>query len=331
MTTESPEILIVTTAVDEASDAVALELQRAGAPFLRLNTEDFPVESRSSFRSDDNGVSASWSSDGGIYPFDRIRRVWFRRHRLPALPPDTEPAHAEYTLRESQWFVRGLMFSLAEVIPRTDWMSHPLAIERAESKILQLRAAGSLGLVCPPTLISNDPMEIREFFRANNGSIVAKALRSGYFDYGEHQTAAFTTALAEADLANDLALSAAPVIYQRHLPKSADVRVTVVGEEVFAAAIHSQAHPSAMTDWRQTSEDLVHAPIALPPTVRTACLSLVRHLGLAFGAIDLVLTPQQEFYFLEINPSGQWLWIEDRLGYPISNRIAAWLMREQES
>ena len=113
---------------------------------------------------------------------DDVRRVWFRRHRLPVLPPDIVPAHAEYMWRESQWFVRGLLFVLAERVPAVDWMSPPLPLEAAESKMLQLEVAQAVGLRCPPTLISNDPSAIREFFEHHGRSVVAKALKLGYFD-----------------------------------------------------------------------------------------------------------------------------------------------------
>ena len=326
MITDDADILVVTTAVDEASDAVVKELQDAGARFWRLNTEDFPLRASASWQLDADHVSADWKLDSAVSSFDRVQRVWFRRHRLPALPPAVEPAHAEYCLRESQWFLRGLLFALGQRVPNANWMSHPLAVERAESKILQLSVARTRGLLCPPTLVSNDPIRIREFYYRHEGRVVAKALRSAYLDYGQYQTAAFTTALAVGDLGDAEGLAAAPVIYQKHLEKQCDIRVTVVGNDIYAAAIHSQAEPSAKTDWRQTQEDLGHTAFTLPSTIASATRSLMRDLGLAFGAIDFVLTPEEQFYFLEVNPSGQWLWIEDRLEYPISNRVATWLM-----
>lgn len=120
---------------------------------------------------------------------------------------------------------------------------------------------------------------------------------------------------------------AAPVIYQPNVPKLFDVRVTIVGEEIFAAAIDSQVEPTARTDWRQTAHDLKHERHSLPIEVERGCLRLMRELGLVFGALDFVLTPDGRYVFLEINPNGQWLWIEDKLGFPITRQVAAWLMR----
>ena len=64
---------------------------------------------------------------------------------------------------------------------------------------------------------------------------------------------------------------------------------------------------------------------ALPEEIATACQRLMKALNLRFGAVDLVLAPNGQYYFLEINPNGQWLWLEDKLGFPITNKIMEWL------
>ena len=95
---------------------------------------------------------------------------------------------------------------------------------------------------------------------------------------------------------------------------------------VFAAEIMSQAHPSSATDWRATENpELEHRVHILPPQQRQLCLELVKHLGLAFGAIDLAVTTNGMYKFFEINPNGEWLWLECMLGFPIAETIAQWL------
>ena len=325
MTIEDVDVLLVTTRFDSASDAVADALERAGIKFYRLNTEDLPLVAKSSCEFRTGARRLRWHSEDRAVSLDGVKRVWFRRHRLPALPPDTIPAHAEYCLRESQWFLRGMLWNLAEQVPAANWMSLPADIQRAESKMLQLQVAWTVGLACPETLISNNPDEIRAFFDRQEGRVVAKPLRLGYFDYGHVQTAAYTTAVSTTDLASDEALKVAPVIYQRHLEKRWDIRVTIVGDSIYAAAIHSQEADSARVDWRRADVELEHKMHALPEEISTACQRLMKALNLRFGAVDLVLAPNGQYYFLEINPNGQWLWLEDKLGFPITNRIVEWL------
>jgi glutathione synthase/RimK-type ligase-like ATP-grasp enzyme len=116
------------------------------------------------------------------------------------------------------------------------------------------------------------------------------------------------------------------VIFQQYVPKRVELRVTVVGRRVFAAEIDSQASRSTRHDWRHYDDPNVQYRIhTLPPEMARACVRLVEALGLSFGAIDLIQTPEGKYVFLEINPNGQWGWIEDLTGLPISDAIADWL------
>ena len=153
MTTEDVDVLLVTTWRLSFRVAEALE----NVKFYRLNTEDLPLGAKSSYELRTGARRLRWHSEDCAVSLDGVKRVWFRRHRLPALPPDTIRAHAEYCLRESQWFLRGMLWNLAEQVPAANWMSLPVDIQRAESKMLQLQVAETVGFTCPETLISNTP------------------------------------------------------------------------------------------------------------------------------------------------------------------------------
>lgn len=329
MTSEaSVVVLIISTKVDIATDRVVLKLKDLGASLYRINTEDLPLLASSSIAlSSSRSPSWSWSPGSNSVGLDGVRSIWFRRHRLPALSSEMAAHDAEYCLRESEWLLKGALYSRDALARPVEWMSHPSKIRMAESKIYQLSVARSLGLAVPDTLVSNDPERVREFFREKGGEVVAKALRLGYFDYGDRQTGVFTTRVVPSDLEEDAPLRMAPVIYQELLPKLFDVRVTVVGRQIFAAAIDSQSDAAAALDWRKTeNEDLPHHAHDLPASVREACLRYMAALGLNFGALDFVLTPRNEYVFLEVNPNGQWVWIEDKLGFPVTEAIARWLL-----
>jgi glutathione synthase/RimK-type ligase-like ATP-grasp enzyme len=139
--------------------------------------------------------------------------------------------------------------------------------------------------------------------------------------------ALYTTRLPPGyDDFDDVAL--APVILQDEIAKRSDIRVTMVDTDVFAVSIESQGSPETTTDWRRpAASDLPMSSIMLPRSVEHACLNLLHALGLRFGAIDLVHSRDGEYYFLEINPTGQWGWLEVQLGLPISNSIAAALAK----
>ena len=210
-------------------------------------------------------------------------------------------------------------------------MSRPEAIWKAEFKPYQLEVAAALGIATPKTLISNVPDSIREFFALCGQQMIAKPVRSGHMIKGGIDHAVYTTKIVARDLEflEDAAVS--PTIFQEFLPKRFDVRVTVVGKKIFAAAIDSQSDPDASVDWRRTSDpQLPHHRIELPLSVQNQVLALMEALNLEYGALDLVLTPDGRFVFLEINPNGQWLWLDDMLSLGITTAMADWLSGEVE-
>ena len=318
-----PRILIVSTKHDLATDSVVLRLHGEGVQFYRLNTEDLPSQARASYLPCEHDIGGTWRTcDGDDVAFGLVRAVWFRRQRLPPKPKGLANTFFEYSVRECEWFLRGLLYTREAA-----WMSPPLSLQRAESKMYQLVAAVEAGFLVPATLVSNDPSDIRAFYAREHGDVVAKPLRLGYFDYGHSQTCVFTSSVSQSDLDCGAALSCAPVIYQKRVQKVVDIRVTVVGEQVFAAEIDSQSEPTAALDWRQADAKLPLSRHRLPDAVCRSCIALLRSLDLSFGAIDLVLDPDGDYWFLEVNPNGQWLWIEDELDYPISEAVASWLTR----
>jgi hypothetical protein len=330
MTTDgSPPLLIFSSKVDIATDHVILKLEELGANFYRINSEDFPLEVRSSLTLDSIDQASQLSWLGTIerhLDLSQVRSVWFRRHRLSPMPAELDKAYQEYCLREVDWCIKGVIYGLDDNAPAVNWMNHPARAQYAESKIYQLSKARTLGFRVPKTLISNDPVAVRRFWREREGRVIAKPLRMGYFDFGDRQTCVFTTPIGEEHLQDDDAIRLAPVIYQELIPKAFDIRVTIVGEKVFAAAIDSQSIPSARIDWRQSeTADLPHSVHQLPPSIEAKCLAYMNELGLSFGAIDLVLTPEHGYIFLEINSAGQWVWVEEMLNMPISRTIAEWL------
>jgi glutathione synthase/RimK-type ligase-like ATP-grasp enzyme len=209
----------------------------------------------------------------------------------------------------------------------TRWMSHPAATWMAEFKPYQLELAAGMGLPIPRTTVTNDPAAIRKAFADFDGMIV-KPARVGHLVSNGVEKAIYTSqVLAEhLELLESARLS--PAIYQELIPKRYDIRVTVVGNDVFAAAIDSQADSAARIDWRRTDDPaLRHLRHELPPALARLLLQFMEKLQLSFGAIDLVQRPDGGYVFLEINPSGQWLWIDDQLEMGISEHIAAWLAR----
>ena len=310
-------VLLVTASYDTAPEYVGPALERRGVPFFRLDTDRFPSEVRGCFNP--HGDIVFSDGERRISGKD-IKSVWYRRNVAPNLPENLHSGTRAFCERETRAFLEGVLFAL----PTQRWLSPPQAIWYAEHKPYQLAVAARLGFVLPNTVVTNDQGAAWDF--AQGRCLVGKAVNSGYIAGPEGNQAIFTSALDAGDLEDLGGLALAPVTFQEKVEKSSDIRVTVVGDEVFAAEILSQGRESSRVDWRATDDpNLEHRIHDLPPTLAHRCRRLVSHLGLSFGAIDFALDSSGKYVFFEINPNGEWLWLEDRLGFPISDSIATWL------
>lgn len=118
-----------------------------------------------------------------------------------------------------------------------------------------------------------------------------------------------------------------PGIFQARVPKAHELRVTWMGKHAITAVLHSQESEATRVDWREGQTDLRVEPGELPGDVWKACHRLMERLGLVFGCFDLVVTPEGEHVFLEINPMGQFLWVEQTIPeLPLLDDFCAFLI-----
>lgn len=119
-----------------------------------------------------------------------------------------------------------------------------------------------------------------------------------------------------------------PCLFQEYVPKEIELRVTVIGRRVFAAEIHSQCSPISLDDYRRYDfARTPYHPHTLPPDLESACLRVLEHYGLSYGALDLIRRPDGAYVFLEINANAQFLWIQDLTGMPLREALADMLIR----
>jgi glutathione synthase/RimK-type ligase-like ATP-grasp enzyme len=324
-------VLIITSEFDPHADVAVQRLTQRGVQVVRWHTADFPAESGASFWiNDSQDIDGVLDTGHRHVKLSEVRSVWYRRPLPPSLPETFDPFWVDFATAQANHFSYGLWHSL-----QCFWISSPAAIRVAELKINQLTQAKRLGFVIPHTLITNDVDEARSFCQLHSrGSVVYKPLRVppvvtviGDVDGPECDHTVpmlYTTPLHEEHLANLDSIKWAPGIFQEYVPKAFELRITVVAGRIFPVAIHSQDHPQTIHDWRRYPDDpraVSHVPHALPSALDTRIRLLIDTLGLNFGAIDMIVRPDGEYVFLEINPNGQFLWIEDLTGLPIMESL----------
>lgn len=317
--TSSAFVLVVSTIADVATDDVVRRLAAASVPYHRLNTEDLPFSRLITLAYGEE--RRSWLElDGQAIPPPTA--IWYRRVRSGAKPEDMDQGVYQFCLQESRSALLGGITSA-----QTRWLSHPASIWQAEHKPYQLALAAELGFRVPRTVITNNPEAIRRA-AADFGRMIVKPTRNGHIVHRGVEHAVFTSEFLPTHLEDLQGAELSPAIYQELVPKRFDVRVTIVGDTIFAARIDSQSDPKAAVDWRHTANpQLPHHHVALSERLRNRLLRLMQRLGLNFGAVDLIETPDGEHVFLEVNPNGQWLWLDDMLDLGISQAVADWLGR----
>ena len=241
-------VLIVTALDDAATDEVISRLRNRGIPHKRLNTDAYPFSFPLTFQPDELTCRRQITLDGDWLP--QPSSIWYRRVRTPPKPQNMDDEVYTFCVRAAGATLTGSILCL-----RSAWMSHPSAVWQAEHKPLQLATAVQCGLRIPSTVITNDPNVIRVFFDKHRETIV-KPAHSGNVTKGGQQFSIFTSQLLEEHLEHLHTASLSPSIYQALIRKRFDVRVTIVGHQIFAAAIDSQSDPSAALDWRQANSRL---------------------------------------------------------------------------
>jgi glutathione synthase/RimK-type ligase-like ATP-grasp enzyme len=295
-------------------------LRARDADVVRFNPADYPSSAEISLTYSAAGqISASLRADGQRLDFRDVSAVWWRRPRAPRAHADiVEPRTRTYVEQESKSFTQDAWTFLD-----CPWLpARPNVVHHAGQKAGQLRVAAELGFELPPTLVTNSPADFLEFYRQHNGEIISKLASSAFFQSLGTTFSRYTEVVSRRDVGYARAVQYCPTIFQAYVAKRLELRVTVVGQRVFAAEIHSQESNHTRYDWRRYDHfSTIHRPHWLPDDVRLRCVRLVEHFGLRYGAIDLILTPDGRYVFLELNPNGQYLWIEDATELPISDAI----------
>lgn len=216
------------------------------------------------------------------------------------------------------------------LIAEKRWLNAPETIQNAENKISQLAIAKDLGFEIPATVVSNSWDSIRKKLAS---PIIVKMPRGVLWDDKGGLKVMYSSILDDAKLDDLASVAPYPAIYQAYIPKQREWRVTVVGDAVFSAAIDTTE--AAKDDWRRLQSQPEHVRFYIPKddldlTIKTMCLQFLSKLGLRFGAFDLITRPDGSTVFLEMNPNGQFMWLEKQLGLPISSAIGAELVKIAE-
>ena len=300
-------LLILTSDQDLTADYLILKLIERQLPYFRLNTEELS-QADFTFALNSLGTTRNISLGSKMVDLSTIAAVWYRRSIHPSPKGNLTIAEQHFVSGELRHLAMGLIFD-----PEIIWINPIDKVSVAEHKLYQLQVAAALGFQVPRTFISADINEIRDFASGNAIGTICKPIFHGMFFDGTFSHSVFTRRLDIEEL-DTKSLDYCPILLQEEIPRDSDVRATFIGQHCFVADIQNNTQ---LVDWRDSSIVLDYSVSSLDTTTLQLCRRMLTELGLIYGAFDFIRMPNGELVFLEVNPTGEWAWLEEKLNFPM--------------
>ncbi|MFE4517548.1 ATP-grasp ribosomal peptide maturase [Kitasatospora sp. NPDC056783] len=306
-------MLVLTCSYDPTADIVLRILAGRGVPVVRADPgAELHQGAALTARYGADGRRGTLSTATRTLDLDRVRSVWYRRPSAWSAPPGIAGQDADFARAQAQWGAGGILAAL----PGAHYVNHPWRIRAAEHKPAQLDAALTAGFAVPDTIVTTDPGQARAFCAQQPGGAVYKPLwNSPYVDEAGHPLQAWVAEVDPHEI--DDAVAACPHLFQTKVAKGFDVRLTAVGQELFAVRIDSPD-----LDWRRRQDLLTFTPIAVPAAVRRSVARYRAHFQLVYAAFDFAVDTAGRWHFLEANPAGQWAFFPPETTGAIATAIA---------
>lgn len=323
-----PVILIISSKRDGHISWVSRYIDAANHRWVRINTEDFSKNVELSV----NPVSGTGSvlilDSQQHFNLEDVSAVWYRK------PDPFDLSHfsldapsLEYIEAEFNELLQGIYALQKDVL----WINNPLTSRVTHRKMLQLKIADSVGFITPRTLVTNRIEDALRFAEEVNWDLAVKSLGTISVTKSQNdadiQYGIFTRRIGKDEiLALKDKIPYMPTLFQAYVEKEYELRITCVGQKVFACKIDSQSNDLTKEDMRFDTQNLGHE-ICQFPEIEYKLLAYLEKCNLNFGCFDFAFSKNGEFVFFECNPNGQWLWIEELTNAPISEAVANLLMQ----
>lgn len=302
-------------------DIVLNKLRALGKEAYRIDTDLFSDQLIFDFNGDNNTFNSTIQTENYSFSLKDVEAVWYRKLWAITPPSELDPAFREIFTQE-YITMRNIFFESLQHVP---WMN-PMMIDHeiGNNKLIQLKIAAQNDIHIPESLFTNDSSKVREFFHEKcNGQMIAK-LHGALTRSMSGDVPFFPTTLITEDNLNQLdTLRYCPMIFQKLIEKSYELRIAYVDGVFFAGKINTEESIRGKTDWRVASDiTFFWEHYELPVAVENALTKMMQQMGLFFGAIDMMRHKDGRYIFLEVNPQGEWGMLQRDLNYPIGETIA---------
>jgi ATP-grasp ribosomal peptide maturase len=310
MGVEGP-VLVLTCADDPTADVVVNELNHRDVPVFRCDPADVLTgRLQVSAAFDGRGWDTQMQTAMRTVDLTSVRSVYYRRPSSYTPPRAMTKQHGQFAKEQAKHGMAGILAGV-----RGRWVNHMWRALEAEFKPAQLVAAREVGFVVPPTIITNRVDDARDFAK-QHGPIVYKPLQNA--DLAGSDGKAMMIWVDDVEISDlDESVGLTLHMFQRRVEKVADIRVTVIGNEVFSVRIDSP-----YLDWRRDYAQVAYTVVGTPDAVARSCRRYLDRFGLLFGAFDFGLAHDGSWLWYECNTAGQWHWLELETGLPMTAALA---------
>lgn len=314
----SRKVLMLTSDYDPEANLVGIGLRNRGIDYVRLNTDDIPHQIRVKYSiGPKSDLAIQFTIRKQIHNTSGVSVAWLRNFDIKEKNFDMSEPEGSFSLQQWNNAFETLQRNLS-----CKWISKPQATLQANDRAKQLSVAKSVGFDIPDTLITNDPDAARDFYLSYGGEVVIKALAHHSVVVQGKVYSMFTRRMRNKDLSELGDLVYAPCILQEQLFGKSELRVTVVGDDVFAAELSPRSTVKKYGNTHCTaSQDFSIRTFDLPDMISTRCVEFIKSIGLRYGAIDFIRDNNEDLVFLEVNPTGDWYWIENKAKLPITEAM----------
>lgn len=316
------KILIITHTGDNFSiEKVTEYIEKNNCEVIRFDVDLYPLQNKLSTIFQDGKWITILETPDTKHRLEDISAVWYRRayNIGNGLKEELEPKFYGAAMGE----IRNTLFGFLESIDAYS-LGKPSIYRRLDSKEEQLKIADKIGFKVPETCITNNPEEAKQFILTHQ-NVVGKMQTGFAIRENGVESVVFTNVINEDKLEELDSLLYCPMQFQKKIEKKKELRVTVVGRDIYAFEIDSQQSEDAKVDWRKDGVNLIDKWVRteLPADIEAKILELLDVYHVDYGAIDIIVSPEDEYYFIEVNAAGEFFWLDNLTeGNLISKSIA---------
>ena len=329
-------ILILTTYQDPHVDAVYQHIKQKNQQTIIFYSNYYSSKQYIHYSSSSRDPYLIYYN-GEKYHIADFQTIWYRKpnfwldYDIKYASDSEKMLSIKYKRKEIlSMYVDGIMMEAAK--KDAFLVSSYQSIIEATNKLKQLLIAKEIGFAIPKTLVSTSIKELINFINSCSDEAIIKSISASEVRYGKYFRSFFTMPISSMQLMKHHKSNPIdyPLLLQEKIIKRLELRITVIGKHVFATALDSQSTKNGKTDWRkELIDNLPHSLYNLPKKIEKLCLNLCRHYGLQFGAIDMAVTLEGKYVFFELNPNGQYLWLELKTGQTLSKTKAELLVNPE--